>query len=61
MEIGPLHIGAMTSGESRVMTNDADLCSDDERWKQISYDMTREGTHYPGESEMGTKLNRKES
>ena len=36
-------------GESGVMSNDPDLCSDDERWKQLSCDLTLNGTHYPGE------------
>ena len=33
-----------------VITNDPDLCADDQRWKDISCNLTIEnGTHYPGE------------
>ena len=36
--------------ESRVMTNDTDLCSNDDFWKPISCDLKVNGTtHFPGE------------
>ena len=35
--------------DSEVMTNDLELCADDERWEKISCDLTWNGQVYPGE------------